>query len=126
MRSKKARPSTPDLKPLSLSNVLFEDQIAQSILAHDSSFNLRITPNLDWFFLHAVNLSPNDFVEHVAKEAWLGYHGFMARHCSDTNLWEILCPEIVHKTQVTAEWLTNFVATLPEGTKINLGGFKNV
>ena len=89
--------------------------------------NIRVK-NIKWLFGAAITLSLDQFLDHLVAESWLGsYYGFIARPCeSNDNLWEILCPEVVHKTQVTTTWLTNFVANLPEGTKIDIGGFKNV
>ena len=83
---------------------------------------------MSWYFENATFLTLETFLEHIDMESDWGNHGFNARPANygSSNDWEILCPALVHKVQITCEYLTQFVAKLPEGTKINIGGFKNV
>ena len=124
--SKKDQRSTPGSKqPLVLDSPILADRVGQEILKFASLFD-PLTSNYQWLFDNALLLDLKKFLSHVSGLTWKTTYGFVARPCQGTDLWEILCPSIVHKTRVTTEFLTDFAANLPEGTKIDIGGFKNV
>jgi len=132
MLSKKDQHSTLDSKPLlDLNSPAFVDQLSEAILGSTALF-YSLIDNLQWLFDNAHLMDRDAFLEHTAGSKWLSDCGFLARpwtanpNSGEVDFWEILCPAAVHKTRVSTKFLTEFIADLPEGTKINIGGFTNV